>query len=80
MVDVSDHMRTLHPTERKYLLDTARGLTAQQTARKHHVSINTVQASFKTSKKALGAINITHAVALCLVFGEFTHDDVRGMT
>lgn len=71
------HMRSLYPTERKYLLDAARGLTAAETARKHTVTVNTVNTSLKRSKAALGARNITHAVALCLALGEFTGDDVR---
>ena len=74
---MTGHARALHPAERKYLLDAARGLTAAETARKHQVSVNTVNTSLKRSKAALNARNITHAVALCLAHGEFTAYDVR---
>lgn len=75
---MSGRMRALHPAERKYLLDAARGLTAVQSAHLHQVSVNSVNSSLKHGKAALGARNITHAVALCLVLGEFSGDDVRG--
>lgn len=73
----ADRVRSLYPAERKYLLDAARGLTAAQSARKNQVSVNTVNTSLKRGKAALGATNITHAVALCLALGEFTGTDVR---
>lgn len=73
-------MRSLHPAERRYLLDAARGLTAAQSARTHCVSINAVLSGLKRGKAALGAVNVTHAVALCLALGEFTGDDVRNRT
>lgn len=76
----SGRTRTLHPAERKYLLDAARGLTAVQSAHLHQVSLNTVNSGLKRGKAALGAANITHAVALCLALGEFTGDDVRKQT
>jgi DNA-binding CsgD family transcriptional regulator len=71
------HTRALHPAERKYLLDAARGLTAAQSAQKNCVSFHTVNTVLKKAKAALGAHNITHAVALCLSLGEFTTYDVR---
>lgn len=77
---ISGRQRTLHPAERKYLLDAARGWTAAQSARMHGVSLNTVNSGLKRGKAALGAANITHAVALCLALGEFTGDDVRKQT
>lgn len=72
--------RALYPSERKYMLDAARGLTAAESARRHQVSTNTVNSGLKRGKAALGADNIAHAVALCLVLGEFTGDDVRNQT
>lgn len=71
------HTRALHPAERRYLLDAARGLTAAESARKRQVTVNTVNTGLKRAKAALGARNITHAVALCLALGEFTAYDVR---
>lgn len=71
------HVRTLYPAERKYLLDAARGYTAQQTAKRHLVSKNTVDTSLKRAKAALGARNITHAVSLALDTGEFTTEDLK---
>lgn len=71
------HARALHPAERKYLLDAARGLTAAESAAKQVVTVNTVNTGLKRAKAALGARNITHAVALCLALGEFTGYDVR---
>lgn len=73
----SSHARALYPAERKYLLDAARGYTAQQTARRHLVSKNTVDTSLKRAKAALGARNITHAVSLALAAGEFTTEDLK---
>ena len=73
-------MRALHETERKYLLDVARGLTAYEVAERHTVSINTVNSSLKKSKAALHARNICHAVTLSLGYGEFTLDDVADAT
>lgn len=67
---------SLHPAERKYLLDAARGYTAQQTARRHLVSVNTVNTAFKRAKAKLDAGNITHAVSRALASGEFTSDDL----
>jgi DNA-binding CsgD family transcriptional regulator len=58
------------------MLDAARGLTASQTARKHGVSTNTVNTALKHAKAALGALNITHAVALSLALGEFATTDL----
>lgn len=68
--------RTLHPAERKYLLDAARGYTAQQTAKRHLVATSTVNTALKRAKAALNARNITHAVSLALAAGEFSHADV----
>jgi DNA-binding CsgD family transcriptional regulator len=72
------HVRALHPAERKYLLDAARGYTAQQTAKRYGVSTNTVNTALKHGKTALGARNIAHAVSLCLVLGEWAPSDVLG--
>lgn len=74
---MSSRKRALHPAERKYLLDAARGLTAAQSAHLHQVSVNSVNDSLKRGKAALGARNITHAVALCMALGEFSGSDVR---
>ncbi len=70
--------RALHPAECKYVLDAARGLTAAETARKHGVSVNTVNSSLANAKEALFAHTIAHAVALALAFGEFTANDIGG--
>lgn len=70
------HIRALYPAERKYLLDAARGYTAQQTAKRHLVSTNTVNTALKRAKTALGARNITHAASLALAAGEFTTNDL----
>lgn len=69
--------RLLLAAERRYLLDAAQGLTADESANRHHVSINTVRTQLGTGKAALGARTIAHATALCLVLGEFTSADVR---
>lgn len=71
-------MRALYPVERMYLLEAARGLTAQQTAKKHDRSVNTVNTSLKSAKAALNADNIAHAVALAIVYGEFGRDEILG--
>lgn len=75
---MSGWTRTLHPAERQYLLDAARGYTATQSAKRHGVSYNTVTTSLANAKAALGAFNIAHAVALAMAFGEFGHHDVLG--
>lgn len=69
--------RSLHPAERKYLLDAARGYTAAQTARRHAVSVHTVNTTLSHARGALGALNTTHAVALALAVGEFATDDLE---
>lgn len=66
----------LHPAERKYLLDAARGYTAQQTAKRWLISVHTVNTALKHAKARLGASNITHAVCLALAAGEFTEADL----
>lgn len=68
--------RALHPAERRYLLDAARGLTAQETAKHYGVAVSTVRTALAIGKIALGARTIAHATALCLALGEFTADDV----
>ena len=73
-------MRALHETERKYLLDVARGLTAYEVAERHTVSINTVNSSLKKSKAALHARNICHAVTGGLGLGGVTLGEVAGAT
>ncbi len=70
--------RLLHPAERKYLLDAARGMTAQQSARKYGVSLSTVNQGLKRGKASLNATTIAHATALCVALGEFTAADVIG--
>lgn len=74
---MTTHLRLLHPAERRYLFDAACGLTGQQSARRHGVSHSTVRTALATGKKALGALSIAHATALCLVLGEFTAGDIR---
>lgn len=69
-------MRTLTRTERRYLLDMARGLTAAQSARSHGVTVNTLNTMLKRARAALGAASTTQAVALAFAYGEFTADDV----
>lgn len=68
--------RSLTQTERKYMLDAARGLTAPQIARRHTVSTNTVNWTLKQAKQALGAYNIANAAVLCLYYGEFDLEDL----
>ena len=58
------------------MLDAARGFTAQQIAGRHGVTMNTVNTTLVRGKVALGALNIAHAVALCLAYGEYTTNDV----
>ena len=70
-------MKQLQPSQRRYLLDAACGLTAQQSAIRHGVSVNTVNSSLKRAKGVLDARNITHAVVLCLSAAEFSFEDVR---
>jgi DNA-binding CsgD family transcriptional regulator len=67
--------RSLHPSERKYLLAAARGLTAQQTARHYSVSVNTVNTTLARAKAALDASNIVQAVVFALAYGDFTIPD-----
>lgn len=71
-------LRELTRIERAHMLDAARGYTAAESAARRQVSTHTVNSSLKSAKRALGARNITHAVALCLAYGEFGTTDVRG--
>lgn len=70
-------IRALTPTERLYLLDAARGYTAEQTARRQFRSINTVKTLLRNARAALGARTIAHAVALALTYGDITPVDLR---
>jgi len=73
---VNPNGRPLRPAERRYLMDAARGLTAQDSAIRRGVTRNTVNTALKHAKAELGARNITHAVVLCLRHGEFTMADL----
>lgn len=70
--------RPLTPSERVYLRDAAKGLTAQQSADRRGVTVNTVLSMLKRAKAALGATNITHAVALAVTTGEIAITSPRG--
>ena len=73
---IGERKRALHKAERRYMLDAARGLTAKESARLHGVSVNTVNTTLKRAKLALGASNITHAVALMFLYGEYSPRDL----
>lgn len=62
--------------ERMVMLDTARGLTAQQIADHRDLSLFGVQHTLRRVKRALGAETIAHAVALSIVLGYVTPEDV----
>ena len=69
-------MKPLTPTERLCVLAAARGLTAQQTARRYGYSLHGVNWALGRAKTKLGAVTIAHAVALALCAGEFATRDV----
>lgn len=78
VIGTSARLRSLTPGERKYLLDAALGLTAQQSAHRWGVTVNTTNTMRVTARRALGAASIAHAVALAFLYGEITTDEIRG--
>lgn len=60
------------------MIDAARGMTVAQSAASRHVSINTVKVMIRKSRKRLGGQNITHAVALAIIAGDITPQDLEG--
>ena len=68
----------LTPRERDYILDAAMGLTVAQSAARRNVAINTVKFMIRRARKMLGARNITHAVALAIIAGDITPQDLEG--
>lgn len=68
--------RALTPTERMYILDAARGYTAEQTAQRQFRSINTVKTMLKNARAALGARTIAHAIALAMAYGDISPADL----
>lgn len=62
--------------ERLVMLDTARGLTAQEIADLRDLSLFGVQHTLRRVKQALDARTIAHAVALSMAMGYVTADDV----
>ena len=70
--------RLLTGTEQMYVIDAARGLTARQSGERRNVSIHTVHSMLVRARRALGARNVAHAVALALIHGEITPADLKG--
>lgn len=68
----------LTPRERDYIIDAALGLTVAQSATRRNVAINTVKVMIRRARKMLGARNITHAVALAIIAGDITPQDLEG--
>lgn len=71
--------RMLTPLERQYILDAARGMTAQESADRRGVNVTTVRAMLARAKKAQGALNITHSAVLAFLHGDITADEVRNL-
>lgn len=70
-------MSRINRTQAKYILDVAQGLTAQESADRHRVSVHTVYSVHKRVKRLLGARTIAHAAILSLIEGDFTAEQVR---
>jgi DNA-binding CsgD family transcriptional regulator len=70
----------LTPRERDYIIDAALGLTVAQSATRRNVAINTVKMMIRRAKAALGATTIANAVAIAIINGEITAQDLKGHT
>lgn len=77
MTRIPHRPRLLNPSEVRVLLDAALGLTATQSAEKRGIKVNSVVELRRAGTHALGAHNITHAVALLLAHGIVDADKVR---
>jgi DNA-binding NarL/FixJ family response regulator len=62
--------------QRMFLLDAACGLTAAESARKHHTNEDTARNALKAARRKLGALSTTHAVALSLSLDIISYADV----
>ena len=61
--------------QRVFLLDAAMGLTAAESARKHHTNEDTARNAWKAARRKLGALSTTHAVYLALGRGLIDYVD-----
>lgn len=62
--------------EKQIMLDAARGLTAQQSAKKHGCTLVTMQERRRLLRQRLDARNIAHAVALTIAYGYITREEI----
>ena len=67
--------KTLTGIQKVFLMDAARGLTAAESARKHHTNEDTARNALKAVRQKLGALNTTHAVVLSLHLGLIGYPD-----
>lgn len=70
--------RPLTDFERQLMLDTARGLTADQSARSRGLSYHQVVEAQRKVRELLGASNAAHAVALAMAFGDIGFHEITG--
>lgn len=66
----------MDPTERATMLDAARGLTAQESADKHGVTIGVIHDRRRKIKIRLNAKTISHAVALTMALGYLDDNEI----
>lgn len=65
--------KPLTGVQKVFLLDAACGLTAAESARRHHATEDTVRNGLKAARRKLGALSTTHAVALAMARGDLNH-------
>jgi DNA-binding CsgD family transcriptional regulator len=67
--EVADPTRDLSPREREALTMLSAGMNRAEVADRLHISENTLRAYIDSARHKLGAMNVTHAVALALSHG-----------
>lgn len=73
-------IRDIHwtPSERRVVVAAANGLSAEATARLHHLSVYTVKSHRKNLIRRWGARDITHVVAVAFRACLLHSDDIAG--
>ncbi|HPG22516.1 MAG TPA: LuxR family transcriptional regulator [Amaricoccus sp.] len=67
--EVAEPTRELSPREREALTMLSAGMNRAEVADRLHISENTLRAYIDSARHKLGAMNVTHAVALALSHG-----------
>lgn len=74
--EVAEPTRDLSPRERATLSMLSAGMNRAEVADRLHISENTLRAYIDSARHKLGAMNVTHAVALAMAHGAIVPNDV----